>query len=236
MRENNCWPRILHPNELFLRLKGKKNRGRSQDGGVGRRKVSVSPQLGCLPATGGVLWPPRRRKEPQSELVGCTGTEEGGEVEARQDQCPWGQGDRERQAGGALPDPRPEEQERRGGHLPCPLEPRKPARLRGEVPCPLRLGWGARLGPFCSLSLSPTLHSPQGLIQPCGSWALALPTTQTLPLLRPHSPQPRPSPYTHFFFSFPPPLFYCCATDVPSSCWFIYIFIFTFFLTYLLVS
>ena len=45
--------------------------GRSQDGGVGRCGVSVSPQLGCLPATGGGLWCPRRWEEHQSELAAC---------------------------------------------------------------------------------------------------------------------------------------------------------------------
>ena len=201
---------------------------------MGRHRVSTSPRLRGLPAAGGWLWSPRRWEEPHSEPVGCRGTKWGGEVEARQDQCPWGRGDQERQVGGALPDPRPEEQERRGGCLPHPLKPRKPAGLPGEVPCPLRPRWGARLGPFCSLSLSPTPHIPQGLFQPCGSWALALPTAQTWPLLKPSSPKWRPSPRP--FCLFPPPLFYYCDTDVPSSCWFIYIFIFIFFLTYLLVS
>ena len=39
----------------------------SQDGGVGRHRVSISPQLGHLLATGQGLWRPRRREEPQSE-------------------------------------------------------------------------------------------------------------------------------------------------------------------------
>ena len=43
--------------------------------------------------------------------------------------------------------PGPEEQERSGGHLPCPLEPRKPAGLPGEVPRPLRLEAGRTTGP-----------------------------------------------------------------------------------------
>ena len=198
--------------------------GQSQDSGVGRRGVSISPQLGHVPATGGGLWCPRRWEEPQSEPVGRRGTEGGGEVEARQDRCPWGWGDQERQAGGALPEeqkksggrlprphghgepaelpgrspalqtplqatwvlggiggrpgrsgeaggrgpPRPEEQERRGGRLSCPLKPRNPAGLPGEVSCPLRPGVGAHLGPFCSVQPKPYLHSPQGLFQPCG--------------------------------------------------------------------
>ena len=42
---------------------------RSQDGGVGRHWVSISPQLGCLPAAGGGPWHPRNWEEPPSELV-----------------------------------------------------------------------------------------------------------------------------------------------------------------------
>ena len=49
--------------------------GRSQDGGVGRQWVSVSAQLGCLPATGGRPWHPRRWEKRPSEQVGRGGTE-----------------------------------------------------------------------------------------------------------------------------------------------------------------
>ena len=46
---------------------------------------------------------------------------------------------------------------------PRPLKHRKPAGLPGEVPHPLRPGVGvSRLGPFCSLSLSPTPPQPPG--------------------------------------------------------------------------
>ena len=44
--------------------------------------------------------------------------------------------------------PRLEEQERREGHFPRPLEPWKPAGLPGEVPCPLRPGVGGTPGPL----------------------------------------------------------------------------------------
>ena len=62
------------------------------------------------------------------------------------------------EAGGRGP-PRLEEQERRGGHLPCLLEPRKPAGLPGEVPCPLRPGVGGTPGYL--LFLEPKPHPPQ---------------------------------------------------------------------------
>ena len=63
----------------------------------------------------------------------------------------------------------PEEQERRGGHLPCPLEPRKPAGLPGEVTCSLRPGLGGLPGPLLFLEPKTHPHSPHGLFQLCGS-------------------------------------------------------------------
>ena len=76
-------------------------------------------------------------------------------------QAAWvlGREDQERQEGGALSDPRSEEQERRGGHLSRPLKPRKPAGLPDEVPCPLRPGVRGTPGPL--LFLEPKLHPPQ---------------------------------------------------------------------------
>ena len=59
-------------------------KGQSEDGGVGRRGVWVSPQLGHLLDAGGGPRCPRRWEEPPSNQVGG-GTEVGGEVEARQD-------------------------------------------------------------------------------------------------------------------------------------------------------
>ena len=262
----------------------------SQDGGVGRRGVTVSPQLGHLPATAGGLWHPRRWEEPQSELVGHRRTE-WGEVEARQDQHPWGQGGKERQAGGTLQ----EEQERSGGRSPGPLGPgsllsSQASTLPSKAPCrccgslgaqeggwgeirrgrwegPSQTGgageetrafalptraqegcWPPRWGPlpsetrggghtwaFCSLSLNPTPHSPQRLFQPWGSEHWPSPPRKPGPCLGPilHSQGLSTPPFS---FLCPPPLFYSCGTDVPSGCWFIYIFIFIFFLTYLLVS
>ena len=194
--------------------------------------VSISPQLGHLPAAGGGPWCPRTWEEPLSEPVGRGGTEGGGEVEVRQDQCSWGQGDQERQVGGALW----EEQE--GVEGDCPTHSSPGSLLGSQVRSPdlWDQGLGAGLGPFCFLSLSPTPHSPRSLFQPCGSWALALPTAQTSPLLRSRPPQPRPHHPPRFFFLFPPPLSYYCGTVVPSGCCFIYIFIFIFYLTCLLVS
>ena len=65
--------------------------------------------------------------------------------------------------------PRLEQQERKGGHLPHPLEPRKPAGLPGEVPCPLRPGVGGTPGSFRFLEPKPHPLCSQGLFQPCGS-------------------------------------------------------------------
>ena len=110
----------------------KKIYGESQDGGVGRHWVSISPQLGCLLAAGGGLWCPRRWEEPQSEPVGHRGTERGGEVEARQDQRLWGQGYQERQAGGTLQ----EEQERSGGRSLGPLGLESLLSSQAGTPCP----------------------------------------------------------------------------------------------------
>ena len=63
------------------------------------------------------------------------------------------------EAGGRGPPGPEEEEERRGGHLPCPLQPRKPAGLPGEVPHPLRPGVGGMPGPL--LLLEPKPHPPQ---------------------------------------------------------------------------
>ena len=157
--------RVTNPDDRWKNM-AKQN---LEDGCVRRCRVNVSPQLGRLPATGGGLWCPRRGEEPQSELVGCRGTEGSGEVEARQDWCPWGWGDQERQAGGTLPDWRI----RRGEEDICPIHSRPGSLLGSQVRYPALWDqeWGAHLGPFCSLSLSPTPQSPQGLFQPCGSWA-----------------------------------------------------------------
>ena len=75
-----------------------------------------------------------------------------------------------------------EEQERRGGHLPCPLEPRKPAGLPGEVPCPLRPGVGGTPGPL--LFLEPKPHPPTA------SRAFSSPVGAE------HWPHPPPKPHT----------------------------------------
>ena len=74
--------------------------------------------------------------------------------------------------GGALPDPRLEEQERRGGCLPLPLEPRKPARLPGEVSYPLRPVWGGMPEPL--LFLEPKPHPPQPPGPFAALWVLSI--------------------------------------------------------------
>ena len=107
------------------------------------------------------------------------------------------------EAGGRGP-PRREEQERRGGCVPCPLESGKPAVLPGEVPCPLRPAVGGTPGPL--LFLEPKPHSPQPPGPFPALWVLSIGRThhQTSPMLRPRPPQPRPPP-AHIFsllFSF----------------------------------
>lgn len=66
------------------------NQGVSQDGSMGRHGVHDSPQPVCLPDAGGVPRHPSRWEEVPSYQLGCGGTEGGGEVETRQDQCPYG--------------------------------------------------------------------------------------------------------------------------------------------------
>ena len=98
-----------------------------------RHRVHVSPQLQHLLDAGGGPWWPRRREEPPSELVGHGGTEWGGEVEARQDRCPWGVAER----GEGFPHLEgPSGAQIRGGRgpvFPLPNRPGKSARLLGQV-------------------------------------------------------------------------------------------------------
>ena len=88
-------------------------------------------------------------------------------------------GEQERQVGGALPDPRLEEQERRGGCLGCSIKPRKPAGLPDEVPCPLRPGVGVMPGPLLFLESKPhpTPKAPRAFSSPVGPehWPHPLP-------------------------------------------------------------
>ena len=56
--------------------------------------IGVSSQLENLQDSGGGPWRPRWQDEPPTELVGCGGTEGGGEVETGQDQHPWGVAER----------------------------------------------------------------------------------------------------------------------------------------------
>ena len=100
-----------------------------------------------------------------------------------QDQCIWGHwswGDRKEaegrtgEAGGRGP-PGPEEQEKRGGHFPHPLESRKPVWLPGEVPCPLRLWVGETPGPH--LFLEPKPHPSQSPGPFPALWVLSKGTT-----------------------------------------------------------
>ena len=133
---------------------------------------------------------------------------------------PGGIGERPGRKGGA---------ERRG---PPGRKEQERAVLPGGVPGPLRPEAEARLGPFCSLSLSPTPTPPRAFSSPVG------PKHRPRPLPKPHpclGPALHRQGLFHLFF-FSPPLFYYCGSVLPSSCCFIYIFTFIFFLTYLLVS
>ena len=108
--------------------------------------------------------------------------------------------------------PRPEQQERKGGHLPHPLEPRKFAGLPGEVPCPLRPGVEGTPGP--RLFLEPKPHPPHPSGHFPALWVLSIGPTYR-PNITLHSQDHSP-PFT--FFLFPPPPFNYCGTDVPSGC------------------
>ena len=176
---------VVHKREA-----GKIRRGRRE--GPSRRSWAGEKQRAIASPTRaqGACWAPRPISCPPKPSPGCI--------------APWGhrREDREIRRGRQEGPSQTEEQERRGGRLPCPLKPRKPSGLPGEAPRPLRPGMRSNLRPFGSLSLSPTPHSPQGLFQPCGSWALAPPTAQNSPFLRPCPPQPRPSPPPFSFFLF----------------------------------
>ena len=116
---------------------------------------------------------------------------------------------------------------------------------KGSVPCPLGLGslLGSQAGspapqeqrhawtPSVAYSLSPT--PPMALSSP------VRPKHRPHPPPKPHlclSPAPKAKAFSAFFFLFSPPLFYYCGSVLPSGCCFIFISIFIFFLTYLLVS
>ena len=115
------------------------------------------------------------------------------------------------EAGGRGP-PRPEEQERRRGHLPCPLKPRKPAGLPDEVPCPLRPGVGGTSGPF--LFLEPKPHPPTA------------PRAFSSPVGPEHWPRPLPKPHSclgptlHSQSLLPPPPFFLVLFPLILLLWY----------------
>ena len=122
-----------------------------QEGPSRRSRRGVEGDCPAHSGTGSLLssqaGPLSTKAHPSLPAALVLGAQEGG----------WG--DEERQVGGAFPDHRLQEKERRGGCLPCPLKPRKPAGLPGEVPCPLRPGVGVTPGPL--MFLEPKSHLPQ---------------------------------------------------------------------------
>ena len=123
-------------------------------------------------------------------------------------------GEQERQVGGALRDRRSS----RGAEGVCPAHSSsgKPAGLPGEAPRPLRPGVGPRLGPFCSLSLSPTPPTaPKAFSSPVGPEHRPHPPPKLRPCLGPTLHSQGLSPPLCFPFSFPSSsfllLWYCCT-------------------------
>ena len=124
-------------------------------------------------------------------------------------------------------------EERRAFALPTGAQEACWAPRWGPLPSETRGGGHTRAPLF--LELKPHCPQPPGAFSsPVGPEHWPCPPPKPCPCLGPalHSQGLPPSP----FFLFPPPLFYYCGTNVPSGYWFIYIFIFTFFLTCLLGS
>ena len=127
---------------------------RSQDGVTGGYRICISAQLGHPPGTSGEPRTPWGMGGTPSDRVGCGAWGEwrgGGEVEARQDWCPW------EVAGG-------------GEGIPCP---------KGEIGGPLggqRIkresdqGSHALLGPQEAVRSRAWSSAHQGTLQPCRSW------------------------------------------------------------------
>ena len=130
-------------NKIYLKagvyfLSLKQSQGWSQDGGIGRHRVRISPQLGHLPDAGGGPRCPRRWEEPASKLAGHGGTEGRGEVEAGQDWHLWGVAG----SGGCSytwRDPHGLRSEGVWQRFPMPNQPGKFAQLSGQVLRPQRM-------------------------------------------------------------------------------------------------
>ena len=110
----------------------------------GKMWSSHLPQLGCLPDAGGGPRFPRRQEEPLTKLVGHRETEGEGEVEAWQDQRPWGVAERGEECQ-CLEGPLGARIRGRACQaFSLPNQPGKSAQLSGWVLRPqksLRLGW-----------------------------------------------------------------------------------------------
>ena len=106
-----------------------------------------------------------------------------------------------------------EEQERRGGHLPCPLEPRKPAGHPGEVPGPLRPRVEGKPGSLLVLEPKPHLPQPPGPFP--GLWVLSIDPTYCPNLTLAQAPPSTAKASPRYFFSFLSSsfllLWYCCT-------------------------
>ena len=110
--------------------------------------------------------------------------------------------------------PGPEEQERRGGHFPCPVKHRKPAGLPGEVPCPLRPGVGGMPGPLLFLEPKPHCLQPTGPFP--ALWVQSIGPGHHPNLALAYAPPPTGKAFSPFFFVFFPSssfslLWYCCT-------------------------
>ena len=86
--------------------------------------------------------------------------------------------------------------------------------------------------PPAALNLSPTPYLPRAFSGPMGPKHRPRPPPKPRPCLN-LAPHRQGLFWLFFFFS---PLLCYCSSVLPSSCCFIYMFIFIFFITYLLVS
>ena len=225
-----CWWGNLMPKEMGGTPKWT---GRTWGDWGGRRSGSWTGQAplrggwegAVVPTPGGTFWGSDGRKVLNiSQLAGeiCLVLGPGPTPPEAPSRLCWSSGHR-REARG--------EQERQEGG-----EPQHGRSERGvEGICPTHLGSGNLLG---SPAGSPTLWDQRQV------WAPSVPLSLTHTAYTPPGPFPalcvlktghtlHSQDLFQLFFS---PLFYACGSVLPSSYCFIYIFIFTLFLTYLLVS
>ena len=114
------------------------------------------------------------------------------------------------------------------GHFPHPLGPGKPAGLLDLVLSPPRPE--AHVVPSGCIELKPP--PPRAFSGPVGPKHRPHPPPKPCPYLSPASPPPTAKAFfPAFFFLFLFFFFYYCGSVLPSSCCFIYIYTFLFFLT-----